>query len=176
MSNLSESIDKIEDPRRGAGRRHPLGAVMKLLLCGLLSGQTSLNGIARWGRRQTRRNQEAMGFKHPSPCAATLSNILRAVEVSALQNTLEGWLCGLGVQGHHLALDGKSLRGTGHEKNAQLHLLSLFCTRSGLVVNDCAMRSGENEITAALRLLQESKVCGKVVTGDAIFAQKNCAD
>jgi predicted transposase YbfD/YdcC len=34
------------------------------------------------------------------------------------------------------------------------------------------MERGENEITAALPLLGDMNLAGKVVTGDAIFAQK----
>ena len=36
------------------------------------------------------------------------------------------------------------------------------------------MQVGENEITAALRLLQDTPLKNKVITGDAIFAQKKC--
>jgi predicted transposase YbfD/YdcC len=38
------------------------------------------------------------------------------------------------------------------------------------------VEKGENEITAALRLLESLPIEWAVVTGDAIFAQKKCVN
>jgi len=175
MANLLECLEEMEDPRRGAGRRHSLAAILKLILSGLLVGKTSLNEIVRWGRGQPRKTQESLGFRRTPPCAATISNLLRQLAPEALGAMLNRWLAGLGVEaGEHLAMDGKRVRGSGSGQNQQLHLLSLFCTRSGLVMKDTAVQAGENEITAALRLLEQTTLQGKIVTGDAIFSQKKC--
>lgn len=175
MANLRDALSEIADPRRAEGTRHPLSAVLTLVISGLLCGKVSLTKISKWGRDQTRKNWEAMGFNRRPPCTATLSNILREIEIEDLQDKLQVWLQGFCKTGHHLALDGKTLKGTGDQKNEQLHLLSLFCTRGNLVVKDTDMRDGENEIRAALRLLEATDIRGKVITGDAMFPQKNCA-
>lgn len=99
---------------------------------------------------------------------------MRKVDAGALQTRLLEWLSGQVERGHHLALDGKTLCGSSTQKSEQLPLLSVFCTRSGLVIKDTEMQVGENEITAALRLLQDTPLKNKVITGDAIFAQKKC--
>lgn len=172
MSSLYEAIEGIKDPRSKHGQRHPLRAIIILLISGLLSGRTGIRSIVRWGRDQTEATWHAMGFTRRPPCAGRISTLLQELDTEQLQEQLQGWLKGLGDQGHHLALDGKTVRGSGVKKNEKLHLLSLFCSRSHLVLKDTDMQEGENEITAAIRLLKNTEIKGKVITGDAIFAQK----
>lgn len=173
---LAEAIRGMEDPRKARGVRHEIKALILLVLCGLISGYRDLGAIARWGRSLSEEDQKRLGFTRRPPCHATLSNIMRAVGTASLQERLNGWLSSFGGSGEHLALDGKTLRGShGNPINEQVHLLSLFCERSGIVVRDTPMQRGENEISAALRLLQGMDLQGKVITGDAIFAQKKSA-
>lgn len=56
-----------------------------------------------------------------------------------------------------------------------MHLLSAFTTNHQAVIGQLKMEKGENEITAALRLLEKLNLEGAVITGDAIFAQKKSA-
>jgi hypothetical protein len=174
---LFDVIKGVEDPRKARGVRHSISALILLILCGLISGYKDLSAIARWGRSLKQEDRERLGFSRVTPCSATLSNILRAAGTKNLQEHLNKWLEGLGASSDHLALDGKTLRAShGSTINAQVHLLSLFCQKSGIVVRDTPMVQGENEITAALRLLQGMELTGKVITGDAIFAQKKSAN
>jgi hypothetical protein len=172
---LLEAIQAIEDPRKARGIRHEFSALILLIISGLLSGYKDLYAIARWGRSLSVEQRELLGFTRATPCCATLSNILRSVGTASLQKQLNAWLSSLCAPGDHLALDGKTLRAShGNTINEQVHLLSLFCEKSGLVLHDTPMQRGENEISCALRLLESVDLSGKTITGDAIFAQKNC--
>ena len=174
--NLLEAIKGIEEPRKARGIRHELSALILLIVSGLLSGYKDLYAISRWGRSLSVEQRELLGFTRATPCCATLSNILRSVGTASLQKQMNAWLSGLGGLGDHIALDGKTLRAShGNPINEQVHLLSLFCQRSGLVLHDTPMQQGENEISCALRLLESVDLAGKTITGDAIFAQKNSA-
>jgi hypothetical protein len=156
-----------------------LGALILLIISGLISGYKDLASIARWGRSLGVEDLQRLGFKQVAPCHATLSNILRQLGSEALQNQLNQWIISSSgaKTGEHLSLDGKTLCGsrTGPTGNAQVHLLSLFCVQTGLVVKDTPEKEGENEISCALRLLASVSLRGKIVTGDAIFAQKKYA-
>ncbi len=69
-------------------------------------------------------------------------------------------------------LDGKSLRGTIPAGQPQgEHLLAAYQPEVGVVLLQLAVGSKENEISAAPRLLQALDLSGKIVTGDAMFAQ-----
>ncbi len=172
---LWDCFEKIEDPRCASGRRYALSSVMKLLLAGLLSGRNSLAQIVLWGRSLPPKTLLSLGFPKGVPCVATLSNLLRRIAPQKVEDVLSRYtLKGrpLLEPGTHVALDGKTLRASHQEGVPLVHLLSVFVTRTQGVVGQTKMAEGENEITAALRLLDSLPLEGAVVTGDAIFAQK----
>jgi len=70
-------------------------------------------------------------------------------------------------------LDGKVICPVkSEETDQQLHLLALAESDKSLTVEQTALKSGENEISAGKRLLGEVELSNKIVSGDAIFAQK----
>ena len=75
------------------------------------------------------------------------------------------------------ALDGKSARGSFDGLQKAVHLLSLLAHESGLTLAQAAVPNGgedkTNEHKAALRLLEGLVLQGRLVTGDAIFCQRN---
>jgi predicted transposase YbfD/YdcC len=76
-------------------------------------------------------------------------------------------------------MDGKTLRGTlGHESEGQpsVHLLSLYECQSGIVLTQRAVKSKENEISAAAALVHPALVKGRIISTDAMHTQKKwCA-
>ena len=175
---LLECFEKIEDPRDASGRRYPLVSIMKMLIGGLLSGRKSLAQIVLWCRSLSPKMLDSLGFKKNVPCVATLSNILRRIPAEQVESVLMNYtLKGqpLLAPGSHLALDGKTLRGSQQEGVPLVHLLSVFVTNIQGVLGQVKMAEGENEITSALRLLEKLPIEGCVITGDAIFTQKKSA-
>ena len=79
----------------------------------------------------------------------------------------------------HVAMDGKTLRGTiGHASQRQpsVHLLALYECQSGIVLTQRAMQSKENEISAAAALVHPALVKGRILSTDALHTQKKwCA-
>ena len=72
-----------------------------------------------------------------------------------------------------LNLDGKVVCGTiAQGTDKQLHLLALQASERNAVVSQTELREGENEISAAQRLLSAADLADKIVSGDAIFAQQ----
>ena len=79
----------------------------------------------------------------------------------------------------HVAMDGKTLRGTlGHESEAQpsVHLFSLYECQSGIGLTQRAVQSKENEMSAAAALVHPALVKGRIISSDAMHTQKKwCA-
>jgi predicted transposase YbfD/YdcC len=71
-------------------------------------------------------------------------------------------------------LDGKTLRGTIPAGQTQgLHLLAAFLPGEGWVIVQVEVDGKENEISAAPRVLKVLDLRGKIVTGDAMLAQRD---
>jgi len=168
---LKEAFGKIEDPRRASGRRYELSSIFNMLFAGLLSGNNSLTRIARWFRTLPKKSAEALGFTNGRPSIATLSNILRMISVESFDQAI-GSCFSDKIPQNHIAIDGKSLRGTSEDTVPAVHLLSAFVVENQRVIKQIKMEEGENEISAAMRLLSDGVIEGGIITGDAMFAQK----
>jgi hypothetical protein len=64
------------------------------------------------------------------------------------------------------------LKGSRRLDAKALHVVSAFATQLACVVGDLAVAPDQNEITAALALLKDLSLEGRVITGDAIFCQR----
>jgi predicted transposase YbfD/YdcC len=173
-TTLWEMLARVPDHRDKSGRRFPLRGILGITLAATLAGRDSLAGIARWGRKLTRRQLVEFGIdRRQAPCHATYHNVFKGLEIAALEHELGIWACGLAAGSNNaLAIDGKVLRASRTEDYPSVHLLAAFSHTARVVVGQVRVLDETNESKAALHLLKEIKLAGTVVTGDAIFAQK----
>lgn len=72
-----------------------------------------------------------------------------------------------------MPIDGKTLRGTiPPGKRQGVHLLAAYLPQQGIVLFQVEVGCKENEIVAAPGVLKSVDLGGKIVTGDAMFAQR----
>ena len=168
--SLWDVLGAIVDRRGRKGRRFPLQAVLAIAVAAMLAGANDLRAIFRWGRRLKPEALALFGIDR-APCHATYHYVFRSLDGDALARALGGFACGRDEPGH-IALDGKTLRGSRRLDAKALHVVSAFATRLSAVVGDLAVAPDENEITAALALLKDLPLEGAIITGDAIFCQR----
>jgi len=75
----------------------------------------------------------------------------------------------------HIAIDGKTLRGSAGSKLGPLHLVSAWATEAQVTLGHVAVDGKSNEITAIPQLLELLDLHGALVTIDAIGCQKAIA-
>ena len=71
-----------------------------------------------------------------------------------------------------MAIDGKRLRGSAKGTAPGVHLLAAFSARLQGVIGQLQVAPEANEITAALELLKVLPLKGMIITGDAMFTQR----
>ena len=183
--SLVDALASVPDPRRARGTRHPLPAVLALLSVGVMCGCRSVYAVLQWGRDHGREMARKLGLaKHGIPTDGMMSNLLRRLDRPAFEAALARWAAAFmdaeaaAADPDHLepvAIDGKTLRGArGHEVPG-VHLLAAYAVRLGVVLNQVpagATKEDGGEITAAPALLKGMVLEGKLVTGDAIHAQR----
>lgn len=169
---LWEALAAVPDRRGRKGRQYGLRSVLGISLAAMLAGANDLRSIFRWGRRLTPEALRAFGIEGGrAPCHATYHYFFAALDGEALSRTLGRYALG-GRAAGHVALDGKSLRGSKRGEEKALHVLSAFAVDLAAVIGDLVVDPDANEITAALTLLKGLPLEGAVITGDAIFAQR----
>ncbi len=176
---LYDALAALPDPRSRHGRIHPLPAVLGLVALALLTGRKSLAGIARFGRQHGTPLAHALGFRRgKTPTKSTLSRTLHRFDPEQLEGALSRWIEGRiePAAFHHLALDGKTLRGSRDGDVPGQHLVATFAPAFAAVLAQVRVDSMTNEHKAALELLGILPLKGKVVTGDAMFCQRDLVE
>ena len=74
-----------------------------------------------------------------------------------------------------IAVDGKTVRGSGSGGETAIHMVSAFATELGVVLGQEKVAAKSNEITAIPELLQALQIKGLLVTIDAMGCQRNIA-
>jgi len=184
-ASLLSFLAQVPDPRSRHGRQHPLSAILAVACCAIMCGARGYTAIGQWAQYQDITLMHRLGFTRRPPKAGGIRKVLIAVDIKALEHALTQWSEAVlarpmaaepsPVQAY--ALDGKSLRGSFDGLQKAVHLLSLVAHESGLTLAQAAVPNGgaekTNEHKAALRLLEGLVLHGRLITGDAIFCQRD---
>ena len=185
----------VTDPRKKRGIRYSVALILTFVVVAKLAGETTLSGTAQWVRLRGDWLTEQLQLSRPTfPCAATYSNVLKLVDAQEVTLLLQhcltrrtspkqqeartaiGALAAHQQQTQHVALDGKTLRGTRdrwQEEPTALHLLAMYEVGSGVVLAQAPVEQRkENEIVVAPQLASRETVSGRVITADAMHTQR----
>lgn len=178
VGSLYSKLSQLQDHRHARGIRYSLVTILLYTILAKLAGEDRLSGISEWVCHRQQALAEALGLERiQAPHRTTYSRILgQVIDVCELERLVAEYFRNASEanQSIHIALDGKSLRGSIPSGQTQgIHLLAAFVPREGLVLMQVEVDSKENEITAAPRLLKSLDLRGKVVTGDAMFTQRD---
>jgi predicted transposase YbfD/YdcC len=185
---LFAALATVPDPRRRQGTRFTLAAVLALAVAAILSNHLSVLAIAEWGANQSGSLLRTLGFLHGiTPHQSTIQRLFRKLDPDELSAALTKHFGTLlptdrlprGSQG--VAIDGKSQRGrlAFDASGCPVHALSAFLHEQGIVLAQEPIDSkgpadkAEAELTVAPALLDRIDWQGRVMTGDALFCQRN---
>ena len=174
--SLFDAFKQVRDPRKRRGIRHPFHALLTLAATAFLSGACSVNAIGDFGRDHPEL-AALLGFTRETlPCQGTFHYLFKALDIDAFEAALRVWALALSnpdTARKVIHIDGKSLRGSKRCANDCVHLLSAYCDSTGAVLAQMEVGAKTNEPKAALEMLRLVKLKDTVVTGDAIFTQRD---
>lgn len=180
--DLRQFLAQVPDPRGRKGTRHPLTAILTAVICAVLSGANGYRPIAQWLHAQPVDFWHFLGFTRRPLKYGALRNVLMSVSAVAFETALAAWLRAVhggdpppdALQG--VAIDGKSLRGSQTLDQQALMLISAFDHETACVLLQHAVPKGTNEQKAALELLKQLVLKGRVITGDALHCQQETCE
>ena len=176
--SLLEALHQVPDPRHLKGRRHPLSAILGLAVLAMLTGCKGYSAIAQFGREKGFTLAHALGFRRgKTPTKSTYSTLFRRLDVTAFEAALARWTASrLPEDQRHIALDGKTARGSKDGETPGQHLVSAYAPAVQAVLAQIRVDAKTNEHKAALQLLGILPTQGRILTGDAMFCQRDlCA-
>jgi hypothetical protein len=177
---LFEVLEKMTDPRKRRGVRYRLVSILAIAASAMLTGARSLAAIAQWASEQTPETLKRLGSRYGrAPSEPTFRRVFRQIAIEELERRVGTWATqqpGLtDLAGRGLALDGKTLRGSGDDDGKPVHLVSAVLHEEGVVLAQYRVPDKTNEIKSVEPVLASLDITGAVVTGDAMFAQKGIA-
>ena len=180
--NLLAYLSQVPDPRGRKGRRHSLSAMLTAVVCGLLCGAREYAGIVEWLHDLEVDIWHLMGLTRRPPKLDAFRDLLMRLDPVQLDQVLRQWISTAleipdeGLQLAGVSLDGKSLCATLRRFSKVVHLLSAVDHQTGYVLSQLRVDEKTNEHQAALQLLRNLVLNGRVVIGDAMFCQRDLCE
>lgn len=186
--SIYQALLQVKDRRGKRGQRYPAAVVLTLMLLAKLAGEKTVSGIAAWVRLRAAWIQGQLPFKDERlPCANTYQYVCDHVAVDELNQYLGALFAqpahsvraggpdaaSASPRLVHLAVDGKSLRGTRRSATgkASEQVVGLYNVTAQAMMRQCAMASKGKEREAAFHLLNDLPLAGCVVSADALHTQ-----
>ncbi len=177
LGSVYDRLSALPDHRHRRGVRYELAVILMAALVAKLAGQDTPDGIAEWVKLRQAFFVESFRVKAGTmPHAMTYRRVLAEPSLAAALDALtREYLLSQPGAGHsvQIALDGKTLRGViGAKQTRALHLLAAYLPEEGVVLMQVEVAVHTNEIPQAPDVLKVLDLRGKVVTGDALLAQR----
>lgn len=178
LATVFTPCENLTDPRVERTRHHDLCELVVVALGGTLAGADTWTDSERFGNERLTWLRTFLTLEHGIPSHATFGRVFARLDPGEWTNCIQHWLDEIGRQiGDHIAIDGKTLRGsfdTAAGKNP-LHVVSAWASEARLTLGQIAVDSTSNEITAIPLLLELLDLKGATVTIEAMGCQKEIA-
>jgi predicted transposase YbfD/YdcC len=176
---IRKYLCRLKDPRVNRCKRHVLTDIVTMAICAVIGNADTWNDIATFALRRQEWFARFLELPNGIPSQHTFRRVFDRLDPLALQRGLVQWLHDiseiLGVR--HIAIDGKTLRGSGGGTSPlrPLHLVSAWASEANLFLGQVATEEKSNEITAIPHLLEMLDLKGALVSIDAMGCQKEIA-
>ena len=186
---LLEALADVPDPRSRHGTRHPLPALLALVVLAMLRGCRGPTAIAQFGRDYGPPLAHALGFKRgKTPAPSCLCELLSRLDAVAFEAALSRWIqsrtpsadaAAAGpkeTEKEPISIDGKTLRGSRDGQVPGQHLVAAYSPLIEAVLVQVRVDAKTNEHKATLQLLGILPVQNRIVIGDAMFCQRDVCE
>jgi len=171
---LKAQISRMEDPRRTdrGNIRHKQEDIIMIGLSTLICGGEDFPDMEGFGKER----EEWLGtfpeLPNGIPDSDTFQRVFERINPEALSECPYDWQGCHWAEDSVIAIDGKTIRGSGTESHKAYHAVSAFVAENQLVLGELVTAEKSNEITAVPELLSLLNIENSVVTADAMNCQK----
>ena len=177
---LLAHFENLPDPRLDRTKKHRLLDILVVAICAVIGGADSWPAVVTFGNAKLDWFRRFLELPNGIPAHDTFARVFALLNPQKVQACFRSWLTALcdvpGVQ--HIAIDGKTLRGSRSGRGAArhaLHFVHAWAQAQHVLLAGVATEAKSNEITAIPKLLELLDVHGAFVTLDALGCQKEIA-
>jgi predicted transposase YbfD/YdcC len=175
--SIQRYFGKLKDPRINRRKLHLLIDIIVIAICAVISGCEDWQQIEVFAKCRHDWFKQFLALPNGIPSHDTFERVFERLDPKAFQACFRQWITVLSekLKIKHIAIDGKTLRGSGTSELGMLHLVSAWATEQHLSLAQVATDAKSNEITAIPQLLDLLELHGAFVSIDAMGCQKAIA-
>jgi predicted transposase YbfD/YdcC len=177
VGSIKKYFRPLKDPRVRKRTEHRLIDIIAIALCGVIAHCDGWTDIIDFANNRLAWFKRFLTLPNGIPSHDTFERVFAKIDPAVFNRCCIAWLREVSnlVGLDHLAIDGKTLRGSASSELAPLHLVSAWATQANLSLGEVAVEGKSNEITAIPELLKLLDLKGALVTIDTIGCQKAIA-
>jgi len=174
---IKKYFRKLRDPRVRGRKKHLLLDMVVIAICAAICGCNDWQQTETYARARRDWLMKFLRLPEGIPSHDTFERVFDLLDPEQVQSCFRDWMHALheALGLSSIAIDGKTLRGSGVGGRQTLHLVSAWATANGLSLGQVAVAEKSNEITAIPKLLELLELHGALVTIDAMGCQKAIA-
>ena len=178
IKGLKEQISIIREPRRTSygNVRHKLEDILIIALCTVICGGEEYTEMEEFGIEREPWLRKFLELPNGIPDSDTFRRVLERVDPTELSKCLTNWLEVESEKRRVVAIDGKTICGSGNKQHKPYHVISAFVAENQITLGELTVDEKSNEIVAVPELLDLIDVEGAIVTGDAMNCQKKIVE
>ena len=177
-----QCLKKVPDPRSKQGISQPFQTALAIVFLGLLANISTIAEIERWAKIHQEQLKQFLPLRRRkgeelTPSDTTLTRILQKLSLTALQTAFAGFINALLPEtALTAAVDGKAAKQMKDENGDPILMLNVFAQKLKVHLASWSVHGDKtNEPGCLKKHLEELFTmypCLKLLTGDAIFAQR----
>lgn len=174
IERLKIAIERIEDPRR-TDRGHVLHKLEDIIIigmCTLVCNGSDFADMEDFGREREEWLRNFLELPNGIPDSDTFRRVFERLDPKMLAQSLYDWLANNRKDGNVIAIDGKTICGSGNQTHKAYHVVSAFVAENQITLGELMTEKKSNEITAVPELLEMLEVNNSIITADAMNCQK----
>src|ERR1700722_8807362 len=176
-AGFKEYFALLKDPKTARKTNHSLLEIIFTTICAYICGANSWEGVVEFVKTRESWLRKYIKLENGIPSLVTYWRTFLHLNPATFSQCFRDWVFTLLGDVKHIAIDGKTLRGTHDEENsnAQLILVSAWATDKGLLLGQVRTDVKSNEITAIPKLLDVISVKNCLISIDAAGCQTKIA-
>lgn len=174
IETLKEEIKTMSEPRRTryGNIRHKLEDIIIIGLCTVICGGEDFTDMEEFGEEREEFLRKFLELPHGIPDSDTFRRVFEKLDPAEFSRCLNNWIAVERDKRAVVAIDGKTICGSGNAKHSAYHVVSAFVAENEITLGEIAVEEKSNEITAVPELLDMIDVENAIVTADAMSCQK----